>query len=59
MRFRAAPGKRTVRRPSMRMAVDHTVDAWHAEDMSATEVFLVVRRHVDLRRVSSALCLAT
>ena len=40
----------------MRMAVDHTVDAWHAEDMSATEVFLVVRRHVDLRRVSSALC---
>jgi len=43
----------------MRMAVDHTVDAWHAEDMSATEVFLVVRRHVDLRRVSSALCRAT
>ncbi|WP_424184890.1 putative leader peptide [Actinokineospora sp. G85] len=40
----------------MRMLVDHTVDAWHAEPMSATEVFLVVRRHVDLRRVSSALC---
>ncbi|WP_411143355.1 putative leader peptide [Actinokineospora alba] len=24
--------------------------------MSATEVFLVARRHVDLRRVSSAMC---
>ncbi|WP_332888622.1 putative leader peptide [Actinokineospora bangkokensis] len=39
--------------------MDHTVDAWHAEVMSATEVFLVVRRHVDFRRVSSAMCRAT
>ncbi|MGQ0839580.1 putative leader peptide [Actinokineospora sp.] len=38
------------------MAVDHEVDAWHAGVMSATEVFLVARRHVDFRRVSSAMC---
>ncbi|GAA3051718.1 hypothetical protein Aglo01_52570 [Actinokineospora globicatena] len=43
-------------RPSMRMVVDHTVDAWHADPMSATEVFLVARRHVDFQRVSSAMC---
>ncbi|WP_407642630.1 putative leader peptide [Actinokineospora alba] len=43
-------------RPSMRMEVDHTVDAWDSGPMSATEVFLVARRHVDLRRVSSAMC---
>ncbi|OLR95392.1 hypothetical protein BJP25_06470 [Actinokineospora bangkokensis] len=57
--FRPVGGAPGVLRPRMRMAVDHTVDAWHAEVMSATEVFLVVRRHVDFRRVSSAMCRAT
>jgi len=41
----------------MRMAVDHHVDAWHAESMSAVvELLLVTRRHVDFVRVSSAMC---
>jgi hypothetical protein len=41
----------------MRMAVDHPVDAWHAEVMvAATELLLVARRHVDFVRVSSAMC---
>jgi hypothetical protein len=41
----------------MRMVVDHLVDAWHAEVMSAaTELLLVTRRHVDFVRVSSAMC---
>jgi hypothetical protein len=41
----------------MRMPVDHLVDAWHAEVMSAvTELLLVARRHVDFVRVSSAMC---
>ncbi|MFC4858350.1 putative leader peptide [Actinophytocola glycyrrhizae] len=41
----------------MRMTVDHHVDAWHAEAMSAvTELLLVARRHVDFVRVSSAIC---
>ncbi|GAB1513653.1 hypothetical protein JCM33774_56950 [Actinophytocola sp. KF-1] len=44
-------------RLTMRMAVDHPVDAWHAEVMSAvTELLLVARRHVDFVRVSSAMC---
>jgi hypothetical protein len=38
------------------MALGHVVDAWHAGVMSATEVLLVERRHIDLRRVSSAMC---
>jgi hypothetical protein len=38
------------------MALGHVVDAWHAGVMSATEVLLVERRHIDLRRVSSAIC---
>ena len=42
---------------TMRIAVDHLVDAWHAEVMSAvTELLLVTRRHVDFVRVSSAMC---
>jgi hypothetical protein len=41
----------------MRMTVDHPVDAWQAEVMSAvTELLLVARRHVDFVRVSSAIC---
>jgi hypothetical protein len=41
------------------MALGHHVDAWHIENMSATEVLLVARRHIDLRRVSSAICRRT
>jgi hypothetical protein len=41
----------------MRMAVDHLMDAWHAELMSAVvQVILVARRHVDFLRVNSDLC---
>ncbi|MFC6090615.1 putative leader peptide [Saccharothrix lopnurensis] len=40
----------------MRMEVDHNMDAWHAEVMTSTGIRLVVRRHVDFRRVSSAMC---
>jgi hypothetical protein len=41
----------------MRMPVDHLGGAWQAGSMStATEVFLVARRHVDYRRVCSAAC---
>jgi hypothetical protein len=40
----------------MRMAVDHGMDAWHAEVMTSNGIRLVVRRHVDFRRVSSAMC---
>ena len=44
-------------RPSMRMPVDHLLDAWHAGLMSAVvEVLLVARRHVDFLRVNSDLC---
>ncbi|GAA1282235.1 hypothetical protein GCM10009634_28330 [Saccharothrix xinjiangensis] len=43
-------------RPTMRMEVDHGVDAWHAEAMTSNGIRLVVRRHVDFRRVSSAMC---
>jgi hypothetical protein len=45
--------------PSIRMALGHHVDAWHIGIMSATEVLLVARRHIDLRRVSSAICRRT
>jgi hypothetical protein len=53
-----SPGRNNRRaRPTMRMPVDHPVDAWHAEVMSAvTELLLVARRHVDLVRVTSAMC---
>ncbi|MBE1471541.1 hypothetical protein [Kibdelosporangium phytohabitans] len=41
----------------MRMAVDHLMDAWQAEAMSAVvPVLLVARRHVDFLRVNSDLC---
>ncbi|MFQ6271952.1 putative leader peptide [Kutzneria viridogrisea] len=32
------------------------MDAWHAGLMTALELRLVVRRHVDFQRVSSAIC---
>src|SRR5687768_1320604 len=44
------------RNPSMRLAVDHALDGRHTEDMHSTGVRLVARRHVDFRRVSSAMC---
>jgi hypothetical protein len=41
----------------MRMRLDHNVGTWHAENvMSAIEILLVARRHVDFVRVSSAMC---
>ncbi|WP_435158257.1 putative leader peptide [Amycolatopsis sacchari] len=40
----------------MRTALDHSLGAWHAEDVTYAGVLLVARRHVDLRRVASALC---
>ncbi|WP_390828153.1 putative leader peptide [Lentzea alba] len=42
--------------PSIRLAVDHALDARHTEVMHSTGVRLVARRHVDFRRVSSAMC---
>ena len=42
--------------PSIRLAVDHALDGMHTEDMHSTGVRLVARRHVDFRRVSSAMC---
>ncbi|GAA5151350.1 putative leader peptide [Amycolatopsis dongchuanensis] len=42
--------------PTMRTALDHSLGAWHAEDVTYAGVLLVARRHVDLRRVASALC---
>ncbi|WP_439664088.1 putative leader peptide [Lentzea sp. HUAS TT2] len=42
--------------PSMRLLVDQVLDAGHTEDMHSTGVRLVARRHVDFRRVSSAMC---
>jgi hypothetical protein len=42
--------------PSIRLLVDQVLDAGHTEDMHSTGVFLVARRHVDFRRVSSAMC---
>ncbi|WP_431875631.1 putative leader peptide [Amycolatopsis sacchari] len=40
----------------MRTPLDHPLGAWHAEDVTSAGVLLVARRHVDLRRVASALC---
>ncbi|WP_460442906.1 putative leader peptide [Amycolatopsis stemonae] len=40
----------------MRAALDHIVDAWHAGAVTHAGVLLVARRHVDLLRVASALC---
>ncbi|MFD1052301.1 hypothetical protein ACFQ1S_45350, partial [Kibdelosporangium lantanae] len=58
--FSAHPGAVVNNRdacPTMRMAVDHQLDAWHPEVMSAVVVVLLVaRRHVDFLRVNSDLC---
>jgi len=40
----------------MRLTVDHALDGRHTEVMHSTGVRLVARRHVDFRRVSSAMC---
>jgi hypothetical protein len=44
--------------PTMRMALAHRRDGWHPCLVTAPlpALLLVARRHVDLRRVSSALC---
>ncbi|TVT05854.1 hypothetical protein FNH07_22535 [Amycolatopsis bartoniae] len=42
--------------PSIRTLLDHTLGTWHAENVTSAGVLLVARRHVDLRRVASALC---
>ncbi|MEV4054788.1 putative leader peptide [Amycolatopsis sp. NPDC049688] len=42
--------------PTIRAALDHIVDAWHADAVTHAGVLLVARRHVDLLRVASALC---
>ncbi|WP_442874370.1 putative leader peptide [Amycolatopsis sp. NBC_00438] len=42
--------------PTIRTGLDHIVDAWHAERVTSAGVLLVARRHVDLLRVASALC---
>src|SRR5690349_16462301 len=42
--------------PTMRLTVDHALDGMHTEVMHSTGVRLVARRHVDFRRVSSAMC---
>ncbi|WP_407652539.1 putative leader peptide [Amycolatopsis cynarae] len=36
--------------------LEHRVDTWHGELVTHAGVLLVARRHVDLRRVASALC---
>ncbi|WP_425455386.1 putative leader peptide [Amycolatopsis palatopharyngis] len=41
------------------MALDHVVGAWQSDRVTSAGVRLVARRHVDLRRVASALCAAT
>ncbi|WP_373299402.1 putative leader peptide [Amycolatopsis acidiphila] len=40
----------------MRTWLDHHLGPWHAGDVTPAGVLLVARRHVDLRRVASALC---
>ncbi|WP_396135229.1 putative leader peptide [Amycolatopsis sp. A133] len=42
--------------PTIRAGLDHIVDAWHADAVTHAGVLLVARRHVDLLRVASALC---
>ncbi|MEU4252301.1 putative leader peptide [Amycolatopsis sp. NPDC026612] len=42
--------------PTIRSPLDHIVDAWHADAVTHAGVLLVARRHVDLLRVASALC---
>ncbi|WP_374195039.1 putative leader peptide [Amycolatopsis sp. 195334CR] len=44
--------------PTIRATLDHIVDAWHPGTVTYAGVLLVARRHVDLRRVASALCRA-
>ncbi|MFD8499818.1 putative leader peptide [Amycolatopsis sp. NPDC059657] len=43
---------------SMRSPLDHIVGTWHAARVTRAGIRLVARRHVDLRRVASALCAA-
>ncbi|WP_460443870.1 putative leader peptide [Amycolatopsis cihanbeyliensis] len=40
----------------MWMTLDQHMGAWHPGRVTSAGVPLVVRRHVDLRRVASALC---
>ncbi|WP_425546411.1 putative leader peptide [Amycolatopsis minnesotensis] len=39
--------------------LDHHVGEWHPGGVTHAGIRLVARRHVDLRRVASALCQAT
>ncbi|WP_407645575.1 putative leader peptide [Amycolatopsis alkalitolerans] len=40
----------------MRTRLDRLLGAWQPENVTLAGVLLVARRHVDLRRVASALC---
>ncbi|WP_425426016.1 putative leader peptide [Amycolatopsis xylanica] len=42
----------------MRSPLDHIVGTWHAARVTRAGIRLVARRHIDLRRVASALCAA-